>query len=216
MNLMTELKIGEKIEIYPFKSRMNITSRTITSQLTDIKDNKLFISNPIKQGASYPLHTGQKIIILFYRDEKGIFSFTGEVLQRVDMNIPIYIIKPISDPEKNQRRLYFRLKTLMKVMIRSLDSSNAVEGFTKDISGGGLRVATKTSLKPGEKVECTLFLSDSESATLVGEVIRSIKDPITNEFELGIKYMDITDSTRNEIIAFVFKKQRELRQKGLM
>lgn len=216
MNLLTELKIGEKIEIQPLKAKSSIISRPIVSQLIDIKGDKLLIANPIKKGVPYPLHSGQQVGIMFYRNEKGIFSFTGEVIQRLELKIPVYIIKPITPPEKIQRRLYFRLRVLTKVLIRNLNDDKSIECFTKDISGGGLKAITKKTFEERQMVECTISLNNNNTVTVVGEVVRAEKEPITNEYEIGIRFIDISDNARNQIVAFVFKKQRELRQKGLI
>ncbi|SNR89437.1 c-di-GMP-binding flagellar brake protein YcgR, contains PilZNR and PilZ domains [Anaerovirgula multivorans] len=216
MNLLTELKIGEKIEIEPVRLKNTIISRPIVSQVIEIRGDKVFIANPIKKGMPYLLHQGQQISIMFYRDEKGIFSFTGEVIQRLELKLPVYIIKPITPPEKIQRRLYFRLKVLTKVVIRDLNDNKSIEIFTKDISGGGLKAITKKAFEEKQKVECIISLNNNNTVTVVGEIVRVEKEPTTNEYEIGVRYIDISDSARNQIIAFVFRKQRELRQKGLI
>ncbi|AOY77298.1 flagellar brake protein [Clostridium formicaceticum] len=216
MDLSMVLKVGDKLEIEPIRSGESTISKPIVSQLIDIKDDLLFISSPIKQGMKYPLHVGQKITILFFRDEKGVYSFKGEVIQRIDIQLPIYTIQPISSPEKTQRRFYFRLKALTKVLIKGIGETEAVETYTKDISGGGMKVVSKKLFNEGQKVECAITLEESKTVTVVGEVIRAVRSSVTNEYELAIGYIDIADNTRNEIISFIFKKQRELLQKGLI
>ncbi|AKL95460.1 type IV pilus assembly PilZ [Clostridium aceticum] len=217
MNLSKTLKIGDKLEIEPIRSRENSAiSKPIVSQLIDMKDDAIYISSPIKQGMKYPLQVGQKIMIFFLQDEKGIYSFKGEITQKIDVQLPIYVIKPISSPEKTQRRYYYRLKILTKVLIKGIGETEAVEAFTKDISGGGIKVVSKKVFHEEQKVECTINLEKNQTVTIVGEIIRTVKNPTTNEYELAIGYIDIADSTRNDIISFIFRKQRELLQKGLI
>lgn len=217
MNLLEDLKIGEKLEIEPIRSKRNTAANhIITSQLVDKKDQNLYISSPIKKGISYPLFQGQQINIIFYRDEKGIYSFLGEVVQKLNIRFPIYIIKPLSFREKIQRRFYYRLQVLTKVAIRRLKEDSWLEGLTKDLSGGGLKLIVNQAFKIGEKVECIIILDKNQEVNVVGEIVRSVRDIVTNEYEVGIRYVDISEKTRNDIIAFIFKKQRELRQKGLI
>ena len=217
MNLLDDLKIGEKLEIEPIRSKRNIgTNHIITSQLVDKKDQNLYISSPIKKGVSYPLFQGQQINIIFYRDEKGIYSFLGEVVQKLNIKFPIYMIKPLSFREKIQRRFYYRLQVLTKVAIRRLKEDSWLEGLTKDLSGGGLKLIVNQAFKIGEKVECIIILDKNEEVNVAGEIVRSVRDIVTNEYEIGIRYVDISEKTRNDIIAFIFKKQRKLRQKGLI
>lgn len=216
MNVLTELKVGDKIEIELLRVGKYLKNKTIVSQVMDIKENHLMISSPIKQGMSYLLHEGQKINVIFYREEKGVFSFTAEVIKRLDLRLPMYIIQPQTTANKIQRRSYFRLKVLTKVLLRNLNESNAIECFTKDISGGGLRITSKKKFEENQKVECVIFLGNDNTITVTSEIVRVIKDPTKNEYEISLRYEDITDNARNQIISFVFKKQRELRQKGLI
>lgn len=216
MNVLTELKVGDKIEIELLRVGKYLKNKTIVSQVMDIKENHLMISSPIKQGMSYLLHEGQKINVIFYREEKGVFSFTAEVIKRLDLRLPMYIIQPQTTANKIQRRSYFRLKVLTKVLLRNLNESNAIECFTKDISGGGLRITSKKKFEENQKVECVIFLGNDNTVTVTSEIVRVIKDPTKNEYEISLRYEDITDNARNQIISFVFKKQRELRQKGLI
>lgn len=213
MNVLTELKVGDKIEIELLRVGKYLKNKTIVSQVMDIKENHLMISSPIKQGMSYLLHEGQKINVIFYREEKGVFSFTAEVIKRLDLRLPMYIIQPQTTANKIQRRSYFRLKVLTKVLLRNLNESNAIECFTKDISGGGLRITSKKKFEENQKVECVIFLGNDNTITVTSEIVRVIKDPTKNEYEISLRYEDITDNARNQIISFVFKKQRELRQK---
>ncbi|SCY13506.1 flagellar brake protein [Alkaliphilus peptidifermentans] len=215
MNLITELKVGEKIEVEltNFKNR---NKHFIVSQILDIKDKKIYISNPIRKGTPYPLLEGQQIKIIFYREEKGIFSFVAEIKHKKQSRILIYAVEPITEPVKTQRRFFFRLDVILKVVIRNLDEDKKVECIAKDLSGGGMKVISKAGYTEGVLLECDIYLKDGEYVTTVGDVIRSIKNPITNEYELGIKFQDISESVRNNIISFIFEKQRILRKKGLI
>ncbi|SDK46050.1 flagellar brake protein [Natronincola ferrireducens] len=216
MTTSINFKIGEKLEIEPVKVKKNTNIKSIFSQLVDKKNDYLYISSPIKHGVPYPLNIGQQIKIMLYRDEKGMYCFTGEVIDKITIHLPMYIIAPLSAPEKIQRRYYYRLKTLIKVNIRVLNENDVIEGYTKDISGGGMKVIAKKTVELGKKLELKVFLNDNKELTMEGEVIRVVRDPISNEYEVGVKYSDISDNIRNQIVAFIFAKQRELRQKGLI
>lgn len=215
MDFIQNLKIGEKLEIEPSMGQKGKSPKhKITSQLIDIKDETLYISNPIKIGVSYPLHTNEKIKVIFYRDDKGIYSFLAEVVQRLYTNFPIYKIKPLSEPEKIQRRYYYRLQVLTKILIKNLKEDTWTETLTKDLSGGGFRVVSSKKFEEGEILECIISLD--KEVNVACEVIRVVKNYENNEYDISMKYVDISETTRNEIIAFVFNKQRELRQKGLI
>mgnify|MGYP000998801311 CR=1 FL=1 len=217
MDFIQDLKIGEKLEIQPVVGENSKSLKhKITSQLIDIKNEVLYVSNPIRSGVSYPLHKNEKIKVIFYRDDKGIYSFIAEVIQRLSTNFPVYKIKPLSEPEKIQRRYYYRLQILTKVLVKNLNEDTWTETLTKDLSGGGFRVVSSKKFDEGEILECNIKLDKDKEVNVACEVIRVVKNFETNEYDISMKYVDISEATRNEIIAFIFKKQRELRQKGLI
>lgn len=215
MDLFKELEIGDRIEVIPTRLRQKKTSQPIVSQIVDMHNNKLTISGPIRQGISYQLHLGQQINIIIYH-QKGVFSFAGEVEKKIDARLPQYIINPLGLPIRIQRRLYFRLEILTKVLIRNLNKTMQLSGHTKDISGGGMKLVTKNYLEPKQKVECIISLDDNDVVTILGEIVRVERNFETNEYEMVIEFVDVTDNNTNKIVAFIFKKQLELRQKGLM
>ncbi|KAB3531364.1 flagellar brake protein [Alkaliphilus serpentinus] len=210
-----ELKIGDPLEIELVEVK-NRSKHMIVSQLIDIKGDLLVINNPLKRGIPYPLREGQQIKIIFYREEKGIFSFLAEIYKKLQGRLTIYTVKALCEPEKIQRRYFFRLDAILKVTLRDLSEDEVIESFTKDISGGGMKLISKKTFPEGSIMECTLFFRDHDKVTFTGEVIRSIKNPETNEFELGIRYKDIGEGVRNQIISFIFERQRLLRKKGLI
>lgn len=215
LNVFKELKIGDplEIELVEYKNRSN---HIIASQLVDKKNDLLIINNPLKRGVPYPLQEGQKIKIVFYREEKGIYSFLAEIVNKLQGRLTIYTVKPIGEPEKIQRRYYFRLDVILRVILKDLTEDIVTESFTKDISGGGMKLISKKSFEEGKLMECTVYLKDNEKITFTGEVIRSVSNPSTKEYEVGIKYRDIGEGVRNSIISFIFERQRQLRKKGLI
>ncbi len=215
MGILSELRVGDKLEIQ-IRENYGDNQYTIVSQVMDIKDGSVFIINPIKQGTSYPLHVGQRLKIIFYREEKGIFRFVAEVKHKVNNDLTIYEIIPVGEPEKIQRRYFYRLDIVRKVIMKLWDEDVAIEGVTKDISGGGIKVSSSTAISVGSKVECTIFLKDNDSIEVSGEVIRCYKDPGLKEFQIGISFFGIKEGVRSKIIAFIFENQRLLRKKGLI
>ncbi len=215
MNIAEELKVGDKLEIQ-LRADTNRESPLIVSQVVDIKGDRIFISNPMKQGMIYNLRNGQRIKVIFYREEKGIFRFSAEVKSKIENNLTIYEITPADQAEKIQRRYFFRFEVVKRVLIKEKDEIEAHQAVTKDISGGGMKVYSKKSYGLGTKVACRVFLHEEEETYVTGEVVRCEFDLELREYILGINFTDIRESTRNRIISFIFEKQRLLRKKGLI
>ncbi len=220
MDLFSELKIGEKLEIEPLREdRRQVTSKNIiVSQLLDTKEDKLYISSPILKGAPYPLYVGNRIKVIFLREDKGIYSFVAEIKKKIQARLTIYVIEPISEAEKTQRRIFYRLDITRKATFRLLseDEDIIIEAATKDISGGGIKAISRKPIATGKNVACTLYLSDECILTLQGNVVRCVIDTNTGDYQLGISFLEGNDGARNRIVSFIFEKQRELRKKGLI
>lgn len=216
MKISPGLKIGNKLEIEPFEYR-DVDNKTVVSQLVDLKGNKMYISGPILEGNPYPLYEGQRIKIIYYDHHRGVFRFNAEVKRKIAKNeLFIFEIKPVSEAEKIQRRVFYRLEATIKTIVKSLTDGKTAVCFTKDISGGGLKITSKIAFEEGEKIECSMSLQDDKPIVVVGEVVRVTNDQVTKEYEIGVNYIDIDEATRNKVIAFIFEKQRLLRKKGLM
>ncbi|MBM7613679.1 flagellar brake protein [Alkaliphilus hydrothermalis] len=214
MHILSELKIGERIEI---ESRQFASAdEQIVSQVIDIRDDSLLIINPIKQGIPYPLTLGHQIKVIFYRGDKGIFRFNAVVKKRINKSLIIYEIVPTGEADKIQRRFYYRLELVRKVVLKPRDQDEEIDCMMKDISGGGMKVYSKTPLSVGTKVDCTIHLRDNEIIKVSGRVVRSYREPDINEHVIGISFKDISENTRSKIVSFIFERQRLLRKKGLI
>ncbi|GAB6088217.1 flagellar brake protein [Alkaliphilus crotonatoxidans] len=214
MDIAAELKIGDKLEIQITSEDQEVSP--IVSQVVDLKENRIFIVNPMKQGSVYALRKGQRIKVIFYRGEKGIFRFTAEIKGKLEKNLTIYEIVPVEEAEKIQRRYFYRFEVVKRVLIKERSASEEYTAVTKDISGGGMKLYCKKSFKLGTVVSCRVFLDEEEETFVSGEVVRSEFDPEVREYILGINFTDIRESTRNRIVSFIFEKQRLLRKKGLI
>jgi c-di-GMP-binding flagellar brake protein YcgR len=94
----------------------------------------------------------------------------------------------------------------------SLGESQKAEAV--DISGGGLLMVTDRKLLPGDRLLlCLLFGSNREGRGLMvkGEILR---DNIftfgkLERYRYGVKFLNINEKVRDEIIGFIFAKSRE-------
>lgn len=214
---ITDFKIGDKIEIVMnFRSKSKIKNpAALISQIEDVQDGLIFISMPVLYGEAVHLKKDSNIKVIIYKEDKGIFSFIGEVVSRIQRNIVMYGVKPLSKFEKEQRRFYFRLSTRSKITIKSRDRDFVETCYTKDISGGGVRIACSNEFNKNEKVICFINI-DGEIVNVTGEIVRKEKNFYDNSNELGINFIEITDNDRNKIVSYIFKEQRLLRKKGLI
>lgn len=218
MEIFSELEIGDKLSIEinydNLKSNMN---NILNTQLVDKNDKSMYILSPIYNGKKYFLREKQKITIFFYR-KRGIYQFRAEVVRQVNENLQTFEIKPLEGFKKIQRRDYYRMPITINTVLKiNKDNNiNEIKCITSDLSAGGVKLVCKKEIKTSEKVIIDIHLENFKMITVEGEVIRVIRNPQTNNYELGIKFLEISETDRDKIFAYIFEKQRLLRKKGLI
>ena len=99
-----------------------------------------------------------------------------------------------------------------------LDNNKLKKGIIIDISGGGVRFASRDKLEEKSKVLLKLDISLSDNKKvygIMGKVLSSrslLNDETT--YEQRIEYMEISNSTRETIIRYIFEQERLMRQKN--
>jgi len=218
MAILDTISIGEKLEIGKIRGsskELEDRSMGITSQVMDMDGDVVHISKPMKYGKNYPLEIHEQIHLYFFTKDKGILKVRGEVLLSKEEPILIYGIKLLGEGKKIQRRFYYRLEITKDITIIDIQSNHKIPCVTKDLSGGGIKCISKEPLRFRDPIEVGMEIEKTH-ISILGEVVRCIKDPMENNYELGIQFTSISDKDRNTIVSFIFKKQRELRKKGLI
>lgn len=91
-------------------------------------------------------------------------------------------------------------------------------GIGQNISGSGMQMVVDTPVEPGKIIHSKFLLSQFPFIfmDLFGEVIREkeFKKDGATLYLVGIKFLDLNNTDREKIIAFVFQKQREAIRKS--
>ncbi len=205
-------QLGQKIIIMRFK----ITGEKVeyVSQLIDIEPNGDFvIAVPIKNSQLVTLLNGTKITIVYNNSENGMMEFEAEVIRKTNDKIPLMYIKKITDIIKSQRRSYFRLDLMMPIQILKSNDDTIYSGFTKDISGGGVRMVAETRLSEGDIIHVGFEL-EGRIYNFKAQV-RTKFSTFENKNEVGIEFLDIIEIDRNDLIKYLFFQQRKLIKRGI-
>lgn len=115
------VKIGDKIEIKPLNNNGELinSSNIFISQLVDyIEDDKIGIATPIRHGMIVILER-QKYYRLYFYTSKGLYQCNCVMLQTYRENKTILaLVRLTSEPEKIQRRQYYRLECIHEIEYR--------------------------------------------------------------------------------------------------
>ncbi len=134
---------------------------------------------------------------------------------RVAGEIILAEFKSLPDPDDQLIAQWLKtINTKLNSIIRMLTMHH--EGFDQlpirkvNISGGGISFCPDTPLSHGNIIEfkLTLTMQYPLSLFLYGEVVEPSKN--NPEYDTSVQFIAIDDFIRDEIIRFVFEKEREI------
>lgn len=201
---LTKIKITGEIEEY-------------ASKIVGIEDDGMFLlETPIKQTQLVLLINGSVVNMIYMHENLGMYSVDLEVVEKIrdDNNIPLVRAKKVSDIRKIQRRNFFRLLTSMDIAVRKINGVVVENTKTVDISGGGIRLLSKQDFEINDIVRLD-FQLESKEFSVDAKVVKIDYTDVRETKEVSLQFIDILEKDRNEIIRFIFDKQREGIKKGM-
>lgn len=215
---MSIFRLTQKVDIIVENPETN-KRQIYFSRIEDIGEGFVAIAAPYRRGFYLPPWSGRQVSARVTADSCA-YLFKAKLLRYVAEPIPLWIIEPPAELKKVQMRSYVRLGIVLDVKLEVLadDGDNQVLAtLTRDISAGGLRVATAKPLGAGTKLKVTLPLPGmGTTVEATGEVIRDIPpEKAGDRHAAAIEFTDIKEKARGEIIKYIFKKQAERRKKEL-
>ena len=218
MNIFSELKIGDKMSLDITQKYINQdVSSMLTTQLIDMDDYYLYISPPAYKGKKFSLMEGHLVNLFFYR-KTGVYSFEAKVVKKINEELVTFVLEPTSSIERIQRRNYYRLPIVLPCVLKKQENDKVVEYscVSKDLSGGGIKLICKQEINLDENIVVTIKIHEEQMIAIKGKVIRVVKGFEDNSYEISVEFKNVEGNHLDQIIAFIFEKQRLMRKKGLM
>lgn len=217
---MSVLEVNQSVTIEINAGEKN--KKYYNSKIVSVSSTEVILLAPMEKGILVPLRIGD-LITVSYNDDNAIYSFDAQVDRRqggVDQTITV---QTPADIRRVQRRNFVRIDVTLPMVYYTVDDtagqySSGVQTKVIDISGGGLRFESDRPLDKDLVLDLVVELGGGERISAIGQVVRSL--PIEksgfNKYSIGIQFTIIEERDRDKIIKFIFQKQRELRQRGLM
>ncbi len=216
----SELKIGDKIYI----SKVEYPANQHSSQILDIlNDREYIIAGPIRRSTIIYIRPNTVIEVKYNKEKIGKFVFRALVKEVWEKGIYKLKIEILSDITKIQERSFFRLPISIQVEkehnIEKEDNGAAEKEvcISGDISGGGMKFFSNFRHEKFERLRLNLTIKGIVIST-IGEVVR-VSEFKSNDhkykYEIGVKFVDIDNYSRDAIIKYIFEQQRELRKKRI-
>ncbi len=221
--LSDDIKIGDKLKI---STKLGTYFRqSFTSRVDDILGHHLLlVYTPIANGSYVELPKGNDYLFLFYT-KSGLVQAPGTVLEHCVQNGIDFMKIEFYECQRIQRRRFFRLDYILDfTFTRTTDLSDDTSpddmpiyrGIIKNLSGGGLHFVSDLELSLSEHLLSYLTLNDNV-ITVQGKV-RHIQPPndSIDKYEYRLEFIDIESAQQEQIIQYVFHKQREMIKKMRM
>lgn len=111
-----------------------------------------------------------------------------------------------------QQRRFFRAAVDFPVAVTVAGEDAVLEGGVVDLSGGGMRVITKSDLSAGQNITLRFRLPENEREMMVrGRVVLSFFDASRQQFAHGIAFTQIAAPDQSEIVEFIHELQQRAR-----
>lgn len=196
----------------------DVTART---KLEDLLDAERFaVSHPTYRLLPLELRENQPVDFMFSRDN-GMFSFSAVFEKRVSRgNVRFCVFRAISEVEKNQRRLGYRLAIVLDAVL-TLDAEPPdrpvhIKAKTINISTTGALFAMKEPIEPETAVSLRISLRYNEAVMLNAQTVR-VDDPTVRGglYGVAVKFIDPPKNVQSRLGRFIMQRQILQRQAQL-
>ncbi len=199
------LKLNQKIKLVIDNGSSEITYQ---SRVEDLLGKKIIVAAPVEAGKIVPIRPQTKLMIsiaLVSPGSEGQYQIDAIVTQRFYQgNLALLSLELVGDWQKIQLRDFVRVN----VLLEGTYAGHKV--LVKDISGGGMMFFSEQEIISDEQIYIDLQL-EHMVIRLNGKIVRV--EPKDDGFEYGFAFVDLDETTRQEIIQYVYKRQIESRRK---
>lgn len=137
--------------------------------------------------------------------------------------VPYEVLKLIILPEPSNGEPEDQSTTLIGLNLNGLAEANLqterISAIIRDISAGGMLLASATPLQSGDLVKITFPLrQDQPTIAAVAKVVWTGSDngPGKHRHKAGCQFLDLGVKEQDSITKFIFAKQVELRRSGML
>jgi len=231
------VEVGNRVELQLVERLRDSekSKKVYQSEVYDVlSEDRLEITMPIEQTKLILLPVDSECDVVLY-GKGGLYQCFARIIDRYKTNnVYILVIELVTNLRKYQRRDYYRYSCALEMCTRELEEAEikAIEqnedydltpglplkqSLIVDLSGGGLRFLASHKYDPKSLIYCTyqlLVKGQSKKYELVGKILSVKKsDNKLGAYEHRVQYINIDETTREEIIKYIFEEERKERRK---
>ncbi|MCL2126038.1 MAG: flagellar brake protein [Oscillospiraceae bacterium] len=218
------LYVGDKIDL-TFNGR-----RFYKTMIGDIyKSGLVLVSPPIYRGVQMSLDMLAEVYLVCYRESGRYTILTRVVGFEEKSGIRYTILERLTEPEKNQRREFYRLSDSVEAVLYEYiagieltldgrtDVPDAVQlavGRTKDISAMGAALLSKWECRLGERYLIKMLMKGPRDRTdpfmVCGEVRRSALTSENGIYYAGMRFFGLTKEKNEYLQKYILTQQQKI------
>jgi len=212
------LSIGDPVDII---LQFDSVFRRFPSRVEDVQHDTILLAAPLtEEGEDIAVDKATGVTVAFTRgDPRNQGRYLGSVVLEdviTGDDIDLLRVRVVRGWKRCQERQYVRAPAELRVRYAAVEQNGKSQRWIgsriKDISGGGLRICGNPP-DGGPNISLRIYLPDHRRVDLNARVVRSVQ--AAND-EFAVVFTDIGEQERDAIVNYVFKRQMELRRKGLI
>ena len=202
------------------------------ARVLDIRTEGIYLDVPLTmdtgQGRWLDLFDSDDVHISYLSVDGAVYHFDSRVISRTTVdNLPSILIRSpeLSRITRLQRRSFVRVEVSLQISVLRIgigESSSLTTGYgmTYDLSGGGLsfRPLRPIEMTQGDQITVKFSLPTDQPKdwpiSAKGNIVRESQDEYQRTLYC-VNFEQISPSGQQRIVQYVFKRQIELRSKGL-
>ena len=199
-----------------------------------LEDGRLEIVMPMEQTKMVLLPIDGEYEACFFSNGAMYRAIIRIVDRQKNENTYILVTELITDLARFQRREYYRFNCVIEMNLKEITLNEAQtigknlshlvsdeemqKGVIVDISGGGLRFLSSKPMKQGSLLYLKFKLpiaGEQKEFTLASKLVTTkVLEKSQDEYENRVKFLFIDNTTREEIIKYIFDEDRKNRKNG--
>lgn len=218
---MAVFEAGQAAEI-----ELNGMAEKYPTRIEEVRGDYLLIATPMKQREYVSMESGKKVLLSVVRRNNPYFYDTTVVGTEWVEGQQLTQVRRPADNAGVSLRQHVRVNVTItdaQFWVEDPDTQKfgpIVPGQVVDISAGGVQLITKSGLPVGANVLMRATLS-RQAGTLMANVnvlrnYERVSDVGVKTFRSHCQFHDLPEKEREKLIKFVFQRERELRQKGVL
>lgn len=204
---------------------LNGQADSYASRIEQVRSDVLVVNTPMRQREYISLSQGQRVVLQVSRRNTPYWYETVVVGTEWEEGQQHTLLRRPADNAGVSLRRHVRVNVTISDAQYWVECDDGkfgptIPGSVLDISAGGIQAMTKDPLPEG-RIALAKFTLSRQAGSLMASIriIRTyerVSDLGVKTFRSGCEFQELPERERDRLIKFVFQRERELRQKGVL